>query len=167
MSAIAILLRGSLGAHKPRVARALAEALGGCAISIDEVLLAHELAEVEAESIPLRNLVTANALAMPAARLALSEGRAVVFDGSFTHAAQIDHLVSTLVATVNLDVAPIVITLASTLEICMIPEGTDAGDPLLSGAGGGTDDLVDETVAQLLAALAPHLPETRELDVTG
>ncbi|MBN1246179.1 MAG: AAA family ATPase [Anaerolineae bacterium] len=164
-----VILRGALGAGKATVAPALAERLSALRISLDDVLSTHGLDQVEEERIPLRNFVRANALAMPAARQALSDGRPVIFDGSFYYEEQIDHLVDSLLQTSDLEGPPIIVTLSTRLEIYLVPEGegeapdktevaTVVHDPALQAEAGAPVDAVERLVAQVLAALAPYLP---------
>ena len=161
---VCILIRGPLGVGKTTVARALAEQLGGLYISVDGILAEHGLDKVEGECITAKNFVKANELALPQARRALSEGRAVVFDGNFYHQAQIDHLVSAFPEP------HYAFTLKSPLAVCI---ERDSKRPRVHGAGAATAvhtmvsrfdygvsiDTSEMALEDVLEALRGYLPE--------
>ena len=161
---VSILIRGPLGVGKTTVARALAEQVGGLYVSVDGILAEHGLDKVEGECITVENFIKANELALPQARLALSEGRAAVFDGNFYHRAQIDHLIEVLPEP------HYAFTLKSPLTVCI---DRDSKRSRVYGAGAATAvhnmvsrfdygvsiDTSEMTLDDVLQALRAYLPE--------
>ena len=162
---VCVLIRGPLGVGKTTVARALAEQVGGLYVSVDGILAEHGLDKVEGECITAENFIKANDLALPRARQALSESRAVVFDGNFYHRTQIDHLIDAL------PWPHYAFTLKSPLTVCI---DRDNKRPRAYGAGAATAvhnmvsrfdygvsiDTSEMTLDDVLATLREHLPET-------
>lgn len=112
-----ILIRGPLGVGKTTVARLLCSRLGGCYLSVDQVLAEHGL-DQGSDGIPARSFRQANLLALPKALEARASGRAVVFDGNFYYKSQIQQLQRRLPAPV------FVFTLQAPLDVCI---ARDAG----------------------------------------
>ena len=104
-----VIVRGPLGAGKTTVARALAEAIRGRVVSIDEIL---ETLEWDGGS--ERLFLRANDRAAAEARDAAAAGRPVVFDGNFYWRRVIDDLAR------RLGWPHVVVTLRVPRSICVV-----------------------------------------------
>jgi predicted kinase len=160
----ALIIRGPLGIGKTTVCKALAEQLAALYISIDDVLAAHDLDQVENEhGIPAANFVRANELVLPFARTALAAGRRVIFDGNFYYKEAITHLEN------RLSVLVVVFTLHAPLSAC-IARDSQRATAYGKAAATAVYRLVEavpygiaintagQSVAQTVAAIRAHLP---------
>jgi predicted kinase len=108
-----VVIRGPLGVGKSSIAERLAKEIGAEHICIDRILDERGLEEWEADYVSLKSFVRANEFAADLAREFLAQGRAVIFDGNFYYAAQIEDLIG------RLDCRHYVFTLKAPLEVCI------------------------------------------------
>jgi len=107
------VVRGPLGVGKTTIARALADALGGRVISIDQILERHDLEEWEAGYISVHSFLRTNDFAIAEAEPLLNTGVAPIVDGNFYHRAVLEDLVKRLVAP------HLVFSLKAPLSVCL------------------------------------------------
>jgi hypothetical protein len=90
------LVRGPLGVGKTTIATALASAIGGVRVSIDEILDRPGMEEWEDGRITEASFLRVNEVASELARPTLERGTPVVFDGNFYYRSQVDDLLGRL-----------------------------------------------------------------------
>lgn len=108
-----VVVRGALGVGKTTVARALAVALNGRHVSLDEILDREHLEERKSGFLSERSFLRANEFAVRLAKPLLVQGTPVVFDGNFYHRSQIEDLLR------SLDFPGLVVTLQAPLDECL------------------------------------------------
>lgn len=150
-------MRGPLGVGKTTVAAALATAVGGHLVSIDQILDQHGLEEWEDGYISVRSFLRANDFAIAEAKPVLRSGVPVVFDGNFYHRPAIDDLLR------RLEAPHVVFTLRAPLSVCIerdrhrsVPLGEEAVREVFAKVS-EVDYGVDVDACRPLSEVVPEL----------
>ena len=126
--AFLVIVRGPLGAGKSALSRRLAEELGGVVVSIDRILVEHDLERWGSVYITLDSFLAANRYAADAAREVLANGRPAIVDGNFYWREAIDDLLARVPAP------SATLTLELPLEECIARDALRVPSPGEEGA---------------------------------
>ncbi len=111
----AIIIRGPLAVGKTTIGKMLADELGGCYVSFDQIMDENKLDQAEeGGGIALEGFLKGNALAVASVQAELDAGITVVFDGCFYHLYQLENLITALHGGAD------VFTLKAPLETCIL-----------------------------------------------
>src|SRR3989338_1286130 len=110
-----IIIRGPLGCGKSTVAKKLSGILHAEYISIDDVLEKHGLdkSDPDKRSIPLKNFIKANEIALPKIKGEIKKGTPVIVDANFYHKEAVEHLLRSLPSP------HFVFTLKAPIDVCI------------------------------------------------